>query len=225
MNYSKLIKSLELLKETLNSSNSKVLFNVDVPATKEEIEETERKLGKQLPRSLKEFFFTVSKDINFFIDLDETLFKEIEKNKNLAYAGLFQLNISLSGIIDAQDNIENWINSCFKDPEDAYDKVWHNKLGIMCIGNGDVIAFDLLSDKDEPTVVYLSHDDAEEHGWILGLSFESYIINYVGIACSGLEFFATAPFITDSKTGINMMCDNAIALRKLLGLPEEYLQY
>ena len=72
MSYSKLIKSLELIKETLSSSNSKVLFSVDVPATKEEIEETEYKLGQQLPNSLKEFFLTISKDVNFFIDLDET---------------------------------------------------------------------------------------------------------------------------------------------------------
>lgn len=48
MSYSKLIKSLELLKETLHSSNSKVMLSVDAPATKDEIEETERKLKKQL---------------------------------------------------------------------------------------------------------------------------------------------------------------------------------
>lgn len=221
MSYSKLIKSLELLKETLNSSNSKAILHVDVAATKEEIEETERKLRTQLPNSLKEFFSTVSKDINFFIDLDETLLKEIQKNKKFFDIGLFELNISLSGIIDAQDSIENWVNECFFNPEDDYDKVWHNKLGLMCIGNGDVIALDLLSDKDEPNVVYLSHDDAEEHGWILGLNFESYITNYVGIACSGLESWGTAPFITDPKIGIDMMCDNAIAFRQLLGLPED----
>ncbi|WP_194192200.1 hypothetical protein [Clostridium chrysemydis] len=46
MNYSKLIKSLELIKENLSSSKSRVLFNVDVPATKAEIEETEREVGK-----------------------------------------------------------------------------------------------------------------------------------------------------------------------------------
>lgn len=136
---------------------------------------------------------------------------------------MFELNISLSGIIDAQDSIENWVNECFSNPEDDYDKIWHNKLGLMCIGNGDVIALDLLSDKDEPNVVYLSHDDAEEHGWILGLNFESYIMNYVGIGCSGLESWGTAPFITDPKIGIDMMCDNAIAFRQLLGLPEEYI--
>lgn len=222
MRYSKLIKSLELIKETLSSSKSRVLFNVDVPATKAEIEETERELGKKLPRSLKEFFLTVSKDINFFIDIDETLLKELEKNKELASTGLFELNLSLEGVIDAEDNKENWVNTCFSNLEDDYDKVWHNKLGLMSVGNGDVIAFDLLSDKEDPNVVYLSHDDAKEHGWVLGLSFESYITNYVGIACSGLESWETEPFITDPKVGIDMTCDNAIILRKILGLPEEY---
>ena len=43
----------------------------------------------------------------------------------------------------------------------------NTKLGFMNIPNGDVIAFDMKESEINPSVVYLSHDDGEGHGYIL----------------------------------------------------------
>lgn len=50
---------------------------------------------------------------------------------------------------------------------DDYDKVWYRKLPFLEVGKGDFVAIDIGSDDAEP-VVYLSHDDGEGHGYILG---------------------------------------------------------
>ena len=41
-------------------------------------------------------------------------------------------------------------------------------MGFMNVPNGDVIAFDMKESEINPSVVYLSHDDGEGHGYILG---------------------------------------------------------
>lgn len=42
----------------------------------------------------------------------------------------------------------------------------NTKLGFMNVPNGDVIAFDMKESEINPSVVYLSHDDGEGHGYI-----------------------------------------------------------
>ena len=42
----------------------------------------------------------------------------------------------------------------------------NTKLGFMNVPNGDAIAFDMKESEINPSVVYLSHDDGEGHGYI-----------------------------------------------------------
>ena len=51
----------------------------------------------------------------------------------------------------------------------------NTKLGFMNVPNGDVIAFDMKESEINPSVVYLSHDDGEGHGYILGKDFNTYL--------------------------------------------------
>ena len=48
-------------------------------------------------------------------------------------------------------------------------------MGFMNVPNGDVIAFDMKESEINPSVVYLSHDDGEGHGYILGKDFNTYL--------------------------------------------------
>ena len=73
----------------------------------------------------------------------------------------------------------------------------NTKLGFMNVPNGDVIAFDMKESEINPSVVYLSHDDGEGHGYILGKDFNSYL---------------------DAQSGIVSDCENAKEYRKLIGL-------
>ena len=70
--------------------------------------------------------------------------------------------------IGAEKARNGWVENCFTNEEDEYDAVWYNKLGFMNVPNGDVIAFDIKESEINPSVVYLSHDDGEGHGYILG---------------------------------------------------------
>ena len=51
----------------------------------------------------------------------------------------------------------------------------NTKLGFMNVPNGDAIAFDMKESEINPSVVYLSHDDGEGHGYILGKDFNTYL--------------------------------------------------
>ena len=51
-------------------------------------------------------------------------------------------------------------------------------MGFMNVPNGDVIAFDMKESEINPSVVYLSHDDGEGHGYILGKDFNTYLESF-----------------------------------------------
>ena len=55
----------------------------------------------------------------------------------------------------------------------------NTKLGFMNVPNGDVIAFDMKESEINPSVVYLSHDDGEGHGYILGKDFNTYLEPFI----------------------------------------------
>jgi hypothetical protein len=48
----------------------------------------------------------------------------------------------------------------FPNPADPYDCVWHEKLAVLDVPNGDLIAID-LEPSAQGSVVYLSHDGGE----------------------------------------------------------------
>ena len=86
----------------------------------------------------------------------------------------------------------------------------NTKLGFMNVPNGDVIAFDMKESEINPSVVYLSHDDGEGHGYILGKDFNTYL--------EQLLLVGALPFCLDAQSGIVSDCENAKEYRKLIGL-------
>ena len=73
----------------------------------------------------------------------------------------------------------------------------NTKLGFMNVPNGDVIAFDMKESEINPSVVYLSHDDGEGHGYILGKDFNTYLEQLLLVGCdfgkSENAFYLNAP--------------------------------
>lgn len=117
----------------------------------------------------------------------------------------------------AEENRKSWVEGCFSNPDDDYDKIWHNKLGFMTVANGDIIAFDLNDPNDDKKVVYLSHDDGEGHGVVLGENFNEYFSNLLLIGGCGNEDWQMMPFI-DKVKGLCAHSENADTYRKLIGL-------
>ena len=69
-----------------------------------------------------------------------------------------------------------------------------------------------------PSVVYLSHDDGEGHGYILGKDFNTYLEQLLLVGACGNEDWQMLPFCLDAQSEIVSDCENAKEYRKLIGL-------
>lgn len=88
----------------------------------------------------------------------------------------------------------------------------------MEVGNGDFIAFDLKEYPQKAPIVYLSHDDGEGHGYVLGEDFIDFMDRWTNIGCPGLEDRQILPFVDSPTSGINPDGKNAMEWKKLIGL-------
>lgn len=125
-----------------------------------------------------------------------------------------ELNWSLKSLIRIEESRKKWIEICFPDVKDDYDRVWHDKLAFQEVANGDLIAIDLRPEHIGE-VVYLSHDDGEGHGMVLAPSLSDLIDRWVPLACTGGEDWQWLPFFENGR-GLNADGDNAHAWRRLL---------
>ena len=219
MNYKKIDKLLLRLKTAYEQFGvEEVEYKKSKPATKKEVEELEIKLGQKLPTSLKDFFLNFSKELSFDVSLPDDY--ELPDELDEIFCAYF--TVSLDEMLNAEESRKSWIESCFNNMDDEYDRIWHNKLGFMTVGNGDVIAFDLLDNNEDKKVVYLSHDDGEGHGYILGSNFASYLENLILVGGCGNEDWQMIPFCQDETSGIDSLCENAKMYREIIGF-ETYL--
>lgn len=207
-------KSLKCVKKLGGEVSDGV--HIDVPATEEEIQNVEKKIGIRLPKSFRKILLEFSKSVNFYWNLPDKL--DLPNELNEIFAG--ELNWNLEDIYEIEETRKSWVEECFLDQNDNYDKVWHNKLGFMNVGNGDVIAFDMKDYPQKAPVIYLSHDDGDYHGYYLGDDFIDFISKWSSLGCPGPEGWQVSPFINDTEMGINLRCKNAIMWKMILGLDD-----
>jgi hypothetical protein len=106
----------------------------------------------------------------------------------------------------------SWLDQVFTDPEDDYARVWRNKLAILDVPNGDLIAVDLAGTDSAP-VVYLSHDDGQGHGRVLGHSVLDFIDRWTLLGCVGPEDWLMMPFLRSDKPYLDAVGDSAQSWR------------
>ena len=186
----------------------------DSTASEQELCELETRIQFPIPPSLRVVFLQYSKKIEFYGWLPDKI--NLPDSLRKVFSACF--DVSLEEVERAEKSRKGWVENCFANPDDPYDNIWHNKLGFMNVANGDVIAFDLSDEKEDKRVVYLSHDDGEGHGYILGNNFEDYFSKLLLIGACGNEDWQMLPFISDSISGINPNCDNAKIYREIIGL-------
>ena len=184
------------------------------PASEKAVAELERSLGVGLPPSLRQVLLEYSGELSFAGELPKTL----ELPQELRELFSVCIELSLDGILNAEESRQGWVKEVFPNPDDSYDKVWHNKLGFMEVGNGDVLAFDLDDSADDKRVVYLSHDDGDGHGRVLGKNFGEFMENLIAVGGCGMEDWQILPFLGDGNDGILPDCKNAVRFRALIGL-------
>ena len=184
-------------------------FDVSPPATAAEIAEIESALGTSIPSSLRNVFTTYSKAVDIAWQLPDGI--EPPEPCDEIFSG--QLNFNLHRLPEIQSDYKGWVENCFSDPDNSYDRVWHNKFAFLKVPNGDMVAID-LNEIENQSVVYLSHDDGEGHGYKLGNDADDFIDRFLRIGCPGLEDWQWLPFVTDSGSGILPACDNAVQWRQ-----------
>lgn len=208
-------EKLKQLVQVYQNITDDVEYKKAEPATEKEVQALEKKLGYQLPFSLRKALLEVSKELVFTAYLPDDYEFEDEELEEIFSA---EIHFSLEEILEAEVGRKEWIKTVFDNEEDEYDMEWYHKLGFMEVGNGDIIAFDLLDEKEDKRVVYLSHEDGPGHGCILGETFGDFMENFILIGGCGPEDSQLLIFVDDDKGGINPECNNAKIYRNLIHL-------
>ena len=183
------------------------------PATPAEVREVETKLGLRLPESFRSTLLGFSKQVEMRWFLPDGL-RPPDELRPVVWG---DCTWALSQLVAAEQSRQGWIDAVFPDPDDPYHRVWHNKLAIMFVANGDQIALDLGNPPEAP-VVYLSHADGEGHGYILGHSFQEFIDSWSMLGCPGNEDWVMMPFLPSPTAGLDPYGKNAQEWREWFGL-------
>lgn len=184
------------------------------PATPEQIAETEQQLGVNLPESFKRVLMEFSANFSIRWFFPENI--EIPEEFREIFCGIFNWNLKLLPQIDNY-RLDS-VRVVFPDPENEYDKVWHNKLAFCDVENGDYLAFDMNTSGNDAPIVYLSHDDGEGHGYIMANNFIELLDHWSRLGFVGSEDWQWFPFTTSPDSGIIPDGDAAIRFRKWLGV-------
>lgn len=182
-------------------------------ASIEDIKKVETLIENELPHSFKKVLTQFASSVYFSWSLPDNFNLPTQLKGIFCGECIWSLD-KLSSIVDSQ---KSWVKECFSNPNDEYDKVWHNKLAFIEVVNGDFISFDLEYMPDPP-VVYLSHDGDISNGYILGDNFFDFIDKWTMLGCVGTEDWQMEPFIDSPTSGLNAYCDNAFKWRALIDL-------
>ena len=182
-------------------------FKIGTPAKEEEILEVEKRLGYKIPEDFRDILLKYSScfeyDWNIYKGVSE---KQIELPDNLKGIFAGDLHWELNVLVKFQEDNKDWIEECFPDYNDEYDRVWHNKMLVYEVGNGDYLAIE-LEKENYGKIAYLSHDDGDGHGYYLANNFKELVSNWSKVGCVGGEDWQWLTFYTKG-IGINPNCEN-----------------
>jgi hypothetical protein len=182
------------------------------PATEHEVALVEAQIGMRLPDSFREVLLQFSSRVEFWWSLPDHI--EPPPVDGIFWGGCWW---DLAALPDVEQLRRDWARDVFPDTEDPYDRVWHDKLTFLVVANGDHLAID-LSDRDAEPVVYLSHEEGETHGYLLGNDFADFVDRWSLLGCPGPEEWKLAPFLPSPTTGLDPYSEEAVQWRQWLGL-------
>ena len=212
MDYQKIDELLLKIKSAYESIGAETELVVEEPASIAEVESIENIIERKLPLQIRDFFLQYSKKCEFSAWLPDGF--ELPSELDEIFSANFL--ISLEEFADAEKARNGWVENCFTNEYRhifSYRTLtnwkrklyWYNKHR-------------LSHPQVNPSVVYLSHDDGEGHGYILGKDFNTYLEQLLLVGACGNEDWQMLPFCLDAQSGIVSDCENAKEYRKLIGL-------
>ncbi len=183
------------------------------PALPEDVALLEESLGLPLPPGFRHTLISLSSSCIFSWQLPDD-FSLPPTLKGIFRGELYWNLATLAGLQEGKDQ---WVAALFADASDTYNAVWHNKLALQEVGNGDYIALDLAPGA-YGQVVYLSHDDGEGHGYVMAQSFPEFLETWGALGCPGGEDWQWLPFCDSPTSGINPEGETARLWKATIGL-------
>ena len=204
-NFIEELKKFQKGIENIGGEFFKELNNLGTPAKEEEILEVEKKLGYRIPEDFRDILLNYSSYFEYYWDYDDEKNIKLPNNLKDIFAG--DLHWGLKLLLNFEESRQGWVDICYPDYSNEYDKVWHNKLAFYEVGNGDYIAIE-LEKENYGKIVYLSHDGGDGHGHYLANNFKELLNNWSKVGCVGGEDWQWEVFYTEGK-GIDSECENA----------------
>jgi hypothetical protein len=185
---------------------------VKPPASRNSITGVEDDLGVRLPSAVRIVLRSFSREFGSGWNLPVA----VHHPPNVREVRWGGFTFGLHDIARAERARRSWVESCFRNPNDAYDAIWHEKVGLLSVPNGDVVAADVS--QDPAPIVYLSHDDGGGHGLVLGWDFIDFLDRWSSIGSPGPEDWVWLPFHNAAENTLDPAGANATAWREWLGV-------
>lgn len=209
------IKSIERVAsavERLGGKRDKIVTKP--PATPRNVEKVERKINQRLPASFRDFLTSSFSSLEFSWWLPDKVV--LPKPLRGIFSGMFD-GFGLEHVGECEGIRQGWIETCFPDPDNPYDRVWQGTLAFMHVPNGDLLAFDLATGGDA-AVIYLNHEGGDSHGKRLADNFADLMNRWSPLGCPGCEDWQWEPFCDTSSGLIDPNGPNARKWKKWLGI-------
>jgi len=215
-NWDSFIKELEKFQKGIENigGHSRETI-IEAPAKEEEILEVEKKLGYTLPKDFRDILLNYSSHFEYFWstyrDEEEEQIEFPEK-----FCAIFAGNLhwGLDLLLDFEESRQGWVDICYPDYNNEYDKVWHNKLAFYEVGNGDYYGIE-LEKENYGKIVYLSHDGGDAHGHYIADNFKDLLNNWSKVGAVGGDDWQWEVFYTEGK-GIDPESENAKEWREYI---------
>lgn len=191
-------------------------FEISPPAQSTELQAVQRELACAVPTA----FAGVLLEYSAAIDVAWQLPADHQPPPPLDQIFSGECRWNLHELPELQRKHREWIDGCFDDPDDEYDRVWHNKLAFAEVGNGDMLAIE-MGEGDRQPVIYLSHDDGEGHGYSLGSDFRDFLDRFTKLGCPGYEAWQWLPFVEGPQTYLDPQSAEAVEWQKWFGIEPE----
>ncbi|WP_242256179.1 SMI1/KNR4 family protein [Bacillus cereus group sp. BfR-BA-01379] len=213
MDYSQWFSKMNHIVSTIKKSGGVVTeLVVKGPVKEPDVSNVEKGLGIKIPSSYKKVLLEDFSYLEWNWEIPENLnlderFEEIYGSRGV---------LGLTELVECELKRRELVEDIFNEQDNLYDKIWQRKLAFFDVGNGNLFAFDLMSDKEDPPVVYLNADDDELHGTVLGDNFIDFMEKWSKIGFVSGETWNLIPFL--GSNGIDSEGVNAQVWRKILNL-------